>query len=407
MAEAVEKRLSLFPRQRRFVTDPRRFPAYIGGIGSGKTYGGAAKTLLRVSQGPGIGLVAAPTYAMLRDATLRTLFDLFDSMGLEWEQHKGANLISIPRTGHEILYRSLDNPENLRGPNLMWAWVDEGSLITGDAWRIVKGRLRVVMALPDGSTLDPQGWNTMTPKGRNYAWEEWERDATGDETDPTHPLYRVATWENPTLPEDFVGGLGYSGNFALQELEGQFVTFEGIVYAMFRRKDHVRHIPPEDLEGMRSIMGVDIGTRNPTAILTLRGARERWHIEREVYQKGMDSEQIVAAVAEEYERVRPEVIYVDPSALAYIQTWRTKGLPVEKANNDVKFGIGEVSAEWEAGMTVDPSCVNTITEAENYHYPDRAKVLGDVPAKEGDHAMDALRYAIASEATVPTPRIYV
>ena len=37
--------LELFPRQKRFVLDPARFPAYVGGIGSGKSFAGAAKVL--------------------------------------------------------------------------------------------------------------------------------------------------------------------------------------------------------------------------------------------------------------------------------------------------------------------------------------------------------------------------
>jgi phage terminase large subunit len=47
-----------------------------------------------------------------------------------------------------------------------------------------------------------------------------------------------------------------------------------------------------------------------------------------------------------------------------------------------------------ADLTVDPSCVNTISEFESYQYPDGRRGNSDNPIKENDHAMDALRYGI-------------
>jgi phage terminase large subunit len=45
------------------------------------------------------------------------------------------------------------------------------------------------------------------------------------------------------------------------------------------------------------------------------------------------------------------------------------------------------------GLTVDPSCVNTIAEFESYAYNPRS-LENDVPIKANDHAMDALRYGV-------------
>jgi PBSX family phage terminase large subunit len=390
-AVAVRNDVLLFPLQHQFVTDPARFPGYVGGIGSGKSFAGAVKAITRLTR-PGLGLVAAPTYSMLRDATQRTLFALMERVGIEYDFRKGENALTVLRSGHEIIFRSLDDAEKVRGPNLDWAWVDEASLVERMAWSIVKGRVRVGAA--------PQAWATFTPKGRNWCWEEWERDADVD-----HPLYRARTDENPELPPGFAAALGYTGNFAAQELGGEFVAFEGVVYPMFSRPIHVRRV---DCDGWRSILGVDIGTRNPTAILTVRGEPERRHVEREVYRPGMSSEEIVAAIEQEADRTTPEKIFLDPSAAAYIETLQRHGYPAEKAVNEVKFGIGEVSSALAAadGLTIDPSCVNLIAELESYHYPAN-KTDSDAPVKEFDHACDALRYAIASEANVVVPRIWV
>lgn len=381
--------VKLFPRQMRFVRDPARFPAYVGGIGSGKTFAGACKVIARTERKE-LGLVAAPTYSMLRDATQRTLLALMDDLGISYEFRKGENALTIPASGHEIIFRSLDNPENLRGPNLDYAWVDEGSLIDRMAWLVVKGRVRV--------GFNPQAWLTCTPKGRNYVWEEWERDA-----DPNHPLYRVRTDENPELPEGYAESLGYTGTFAAQELSGEFVAFDGLVWAMFSRPTHVKRIECED---WRAVMGVDIGTRNPTAILVARGEPERRHIQSEIYRAGMSSEEIVSTIEAEADRVKAERIFLDPSAAAYIETLRRHGYPAEKAENDVTFGIGVVATAFGDGLTIDPSCVNLIAETESYHYPDN-KTESDKPVKQFDHAVDALRYLCASEAQASRPQIWL
>ena len=59
-------------------------------------------------------------------------------------------------------------------------------------------------------------------------------------------------------------------------------------------------------------------------------------------------------------------------------------------------GTSFVTTALAHGLTVDPSCVNLIAEVETYHYPDN-RTESDKPVKEFDHAIDALRYGLASE----------
>jgi PBSX family phage terminase large subunit len=387
VAVAAAPPVMLFRRQRRFVEDTRPYPAYIGGIGSGKTFAGAAKVVSRL-QRKELGMIAAPTYPMLRDATRRTLIEMLETFGIEYELHKTENLITILRSRHEILCRSLDNPDTLRGPNLAYAWVDEGALIGNDGWRIVKGRVR------DGD--QPQAWVTSTPKGRNWLWHEWERDATGNELDPTHPLYRVRTTENYHLPPNWAEQLGYTDEFYAQEIGGEFVAFEGLIFASFTR-DRVRVV---DTDGWRTILGIDIGARNPTAILTLKLAGDgRIHLQAERYQRDLDSDEITDAIIDAMRATGAEVAYADPSAKAYIDAWQKRSLRVKPADNNVMRGIGIVKSALADGLTVDPSCVNTVAEFESYRWSDGEK---DQPVKQNDHAMDALRYGLVGEATPRT-----
>lgn len=380
---ATTEPIRLFPRQMRFVRDPARFPGYVGGIGSGKSFAGAAKVIFRIGSRQ-TGGVYAPTYPMLRDATKRTLMQLLDAAGVGYVHHISDNVITIPASGHEIICRSLDNPDSLRGPNLDYAWVDEASLAARESWAVVKGRVR--------TGPHPQAWATFTPKGRNWCWEEWGRDP-----DPDHPLYRVRTTENPELPTGFAQSLGYVGRFADQELGGEFVAFEGLVYSGFSRAQVQR----VDCGGWRTVFGVDVGTRNPTAILVIRFSGDRIHIEEEVYRRGMDAEEIPQEIADLASRRKPESIVVDPSAAGVIKALRRRRLPAVPAKNDIGEGIRRVTSVL-ADLTIDPGCVNTIAEKESYQYPEN-RAERDVPVKESDHAMDAERYAIM-EITAPRPK---
>lgn len=380
--------LRLFPRQLRFVQSAAPYPAYIGGIGSGKSFAGGAKVISRLGRKE-LGMIAAPTYQMLRDSTLRGFFAQLDDLGIPYEHHRSDNVITFP-TGHEILCRSLDDPAKVRGPNLDYAWIDEGGYVTRDAWQIVKGRVRVGVA--------PQAWLTSTPKGRNWIWEEWERDGTGNEFDPTHPLFRVRTEENPELPDGFAESLGYAGTFADQELGGEFVAFEGLVYPAFRRDRHVRSV---DADSWATVLGLDVGTRNPTCLLVVRHAGDKRHVSSELYQRGMSSDAITDAAVDAWQRYRPDFMVIDPSAAGLIASLEQRRLRVRKATNDVLIGISTVTSALP-DLTVDPSCVNLIAEFESYAYPSGGRgAERDAPIKANDHALDALRYALMELAAPP------
>lgn len=174
-------------------------------------------------------------------------------------------------------------------------------------------------------------------------------------------------------------------------LIGKWAGAEGVVYPGFDRRVAVRAV---DCDGWRTILGIDVGSRNPTAILTIRIASDdRRHVEREVYRRGMSSDDITDAVAMEMDETGAEIGYMDPSAKAYIESLQRRGYNVVAANNDVTYGIGVVTTAIEDGLTVDPSCVNTIAEFESYHYPEK-RANDDKPEKQGDHAVDAARYGL-------------
>lgn len=384
----------LYEVQDDFVADTSRYAAFIGGRNSGKTYAGSVKALLHCMQ-PTLGVVAAPNFPMLEHGARRQFLQRLDEAGLFYTKNDQKGTLLIPSTGAEVLFATLESESRVRGPNFHWGWADELDYLSSrTVWKAFKGAVRA------GNS--PQIFATSTPKGRQLMWSEWVRDATD-----IHKLYRATTYDNPFIDaEDYVSGLGYEGRFAAQEIQAEFVSFDGLVYDMFDREQHVKSM---NCDGWRTIIGGDVGARNPTAILTIRIAGDgRVHIEREFYQRGMGSREIVQAFEDEADEVSPEIMFLDPSAAMIIDDLLEDGYPVERANNDVQGGIQAVTSAFGVGLTVDPSCVHTIAEFESYQYPEEGKSTSDKPIKQNDHCMDAGRYALvgALEPIVDLAKVY-
>lgn len=377
------RRVELYPIQHDFVFDESQYVAFVGGRNSGKTFAGSWKAVMAAQHG-GLGIIAAPDFPMLEFGAKRAFIARLQEIGVAYTLNGQRGVVSIPRWHAEIRFATLETESRVRGPNYAWGWVDEVEYITSRSiWSALKGAIR------DGAS--PQLFVTTTPKGRRLVYDEWVINAGTD-----HVLYRATTRDNPYIDSArYISGLGYTGRYLQQEVDAEFVGFEGLVYPGFARD---RNIASIDCDGWRTVMAIDVGTRNPTCVLTLRFASDgRIHVERELYRRGMSSDEIVEAIETEYARSNPETLLLDPSANDYILALNRRGYPARKANNDISFGIGLVTTALYDGMTIDPSCVNVIAEFEAYRYPDNHG-RDDKPVKESDHAMDALRYGIASES---------
>jgi phage terminase large subunit-like protein len=236
--------------QAAFVSDDHRFSLLLGGIGAGKTTAGAVKALRYLTPGS-LGLVIAPSFRMLRDASWRTALELWGRLGLAEQVLRGDELRVVFANGAEALFRSAEDPERLRGPNASWAWIDEGALCHPDTWPIVIGRLRQ-------HGLAGRCWVTTTPKTRDVGQsngENWVRRVfVTDRTDET-ALYRASTSSNPFLPDTYVHSLRqqYTARMARQELDADWVLdVEGALFTLA-----LIHAQPAPADLVRVVVAVD------------------------------------------------------------------------------------------------------------------------------------------------------
>ena len=384
------KTIELYGTQDDFVRCEKRFTAFIGGIGSGKTWGGACKALVWCAKRT-LGLVVSPTYPMLRDATLRTFMDV---CGPWVKSFSKTEMIATMTTGAEVLFRSADNPDRLRGPNLHWAWIDEAALCPRQTWEVLIGRLRA------GGMAGPC-WITTTPKGRNWLFERQDQLT----------IFRGSTMDNPYLSPEFVQSLqaAYTGKFAQQELEGLFVAFEGLIYDEFSHEHHIRVVRPEDIAFYT--VGVDEGYTNPAVALVIGHDNDgRAHIVEEFYQRRITQETLVKVLVRLDERFDVYAFHVDSAAAGLIASMGAAGLPAFPADKAVNDGIQLIKAmlaiqdDGRPRLTTDPKNVNTIGEFESYVWAqDRHGDTTEKPVKDNDHAMDAVRYDAMATQQVMSP----
>lgn len=206
------KVIKLHPAQAAFRQSDARIRGFVGGVNSGKSWAGAYDLIVRAKPGR-LYQVLAPTYRMLEDASWRTLKEIARSLSYVREESRGRLLLG---NGAEIIGRTADDPERLRGPNLSGVWLDEASLMVEQTIDITLGRLR------EGGE---HGWltGTFTPRGKRH----WTYRFFAEDTEAK--LFHARTDQNPFTPVSFVDSLvrRYTPQFARQELSGEFCEIEG------------------------------------------------------------------------------------------------------------------------------------------------------------------------------------
>ncbi len=377
--------------QQEFHDIDSRFKAFIAGIGSGKTIAGALEGIKYMCENPGShGMIVSPDFPMMSKSTKPTFMDNLPDVLIS-EINKGEKYVKL-KNGSVAYWASANDPESLRGVNLSWFWIDEASLVSINAWRIMIGRIR-------DKRFPSRGWITTTPKGFNWIYKKFVLDKKEG-----YEMVHCSSRDNPHLSDDFIESLeeDYPGSFARQEIEGDFVHMEGVVYPGFSRNTHVVKEYPEF---KRVIAGVDWGFSNAMVCLVIGvdGDDRMWVID-EFYQSKTTMATFVEVCKGFKEKYGVEQFYCDPSEPEHIQQFNNSGLVGVKANNDIMPGIQKVSSrlvvagDEKPRLFVHERCVNVLMEFENYAYhPDQeGKEVKEKPLKVFDHAMDALRYATMS-----------
>lgn len=328
-------------------------------------------------------MITAPSYNILRDATIPAFKTIASDFIVDMTSSAPINAKMI--NGSVIFFRSAHDFKLLVGPSISWWWGDEAALYHPQVWSLMIGRLREYGELG-------HAWLTTTPKGRNWVYKEFLVNQR-----PQYHSYKASTWMNPFISPDYYRTLkdSYAGDFSKQELDGDFVSHQGLIYGEFDRLTHLETAPP-DRQWAQVIAGVDWGYANPGVILVFGiDGDGNMHGLHEEYQRRRMIEDWTATAQELRDRYHIDTFYCDPAEPEFIAHFQRGGCNAIAADNSVLNGINAMKARLAKGrLKFDPSFVNTAAEFEQYQWAENALGIKDQPVKANDHAMDTARYAV-------------
>jgi PBSX family phage terminase large subunit len=393
---------SFHPSQGSIAADTHRYRV----VNCGRRFG---KTKLAVWEMLGCALAEkdrriaylAPTYQQARDIAWLELKQITAPVAKAVNESRLEIEVKTTDGGTSfIVLRGWESVETLRGQKFHMLVIDEIAQMRSfwEGWQEV---LRPALTDYRGSVLF-----LSTPKGFNHFYDLYRMEAK----DADFKSFHFTSYDNPYMPREELdkARLELTEDRFAQEYLADFRKTEGLVYKEFDRARHViseTQLPPHFAE---IIAGVDFGFTHPAAVMFIgKDHDSRYFLFQEFYKRGKTDAEIAEFVAaQKFHRVYPDP--ENPAAIEELRRRNVNVREVKKGKDSVRNGINVVRELLKSNrLYIVNSCENTILEFETYSYPDgkNGKDSDENPLKEGDDAMDALRYPLMMDSPLSTRRV--
>lgn len=382
-----EIKVKLFGPQYDAFNFTTQFGAAVAGVQSGKTFVGSYWSAKKIQEFPDkSGLIVAPTYKILQQATLPKFFQALPGLRKYYKEQKGQ--IELP-SGGTVFVRSADNALGIEGITAHWVWLDEGGMTSQLTWTVLRSRV---------SMTGGQIFITTTPYNMGWMYKDFYKPWK-DKIDPSLSFYTWRSIDNPQYPKDYFEA--ERRRLTPQEFArrycGEFQKMSGLIWDLPQELI----VPPVDvkLKTEVRIMGVDWGFRNPAGVIVIYVRDNCFYVVDEWKQAERTNEEIIQVLNNKISEHRVLKTYPDPAEPDRIEECKRKGIAVYEANKDVLGGISFIQTLInEKRLFVSENCKELIDEMSMYHWieVDADKQPKEEPEKSNDHLCDALRYAIYS-----------
>ena len=338
--------------------------------------------------------VCGKTISSLRRNVLSEILPRLEAMGASWKEKRTENMVTVTFRGHRNQFyifggRDESSASLIQGITFAGILLDEVALMP---------RSFVDQACARCSVAGSRLWFNCNPAGpSHWFYKTWILEAEERNCLRLH----FTMEDNPSLTESIRQRYQrlYTGVFYRRFILGQWAQAEGRVYDFFE-PDMVREAPKDGFD--KWYVSCDYGTVNPTS-MGLWGRRQGiWYRVKEFYfnsrekQKQMTDEEYAMALKKLAGEREITAVIVDPSAASFIEVLRRKGWRVQKADNDVLSGIRLTSDLLKEGkVVICEGCNDLLREMDAYVW-DLSNAAKDRVKKENDHAMDDMRYFVAT-----------
>jgi PBSX family phage terminase large subunit len=329
-------------------------------------------------------LVLGPTYRILTQSTLKTLFTYWPKgLGSYKKQESLIQLVN----GGVVWIRSADKPDAVEGLTAKYVWMDEAALCSETTYDKVCQRLVQKKDQPHGRLL-----MTTTPYGSPLCWMN-VRLIEQRKVLSYLDFFNFSMADNPYIDRTVYDRAKATMNESLfqRDFEGRFVKIEGLIYPEFERETHV--VEAFDIPShWPKWAGLDYGWTDPVSVLGITFDPEAKVFY--VYTQFYKTKTAVEKIGEFLKKHLFSYTLYDPSAVAVMNELRTVcKLRIEPADNSVDVGIQRVTKLLkEARIKVFDSCEDLIRELEGYCYEKKGS---GKPGHDNSHSPDALRYGFS------------
>lgn len=225
------------PAQKDFVESKATFPAFVGGLGSGKTAAAMARIIRLKRMCPGQDVAYyLPSYGLIEDIAYKRFPEIFERLEIPYKLNKQTARIKLEIGS--IVFRTMAAPERIIGYEVAHSICDEIDTLTQkkafDVWVRVIARNRQKAFSASGMRIKNTVAVATTPEGFRFVWDRWVNHKKDG-----YEIYKAKTSDNlHNLPSDYVDNLKSTYPDALLSayLDGEFVNLTaGSVYAEFAR----------------------------------------------------------------------------------------------------------------------------------------------------------------------------
>lgn len=381
----------------------KRYIVMKGSAGSGKSVDTAQNYILRLMQDKGRNLVCIrksditnrdSTFAELTGAIYRMFGDKAD---LYWQINMSPLKLTCRANGNQIIFRGMNDDkqrEKLKSitfqrGKLTDVWCEEATELTQADLEIIDDRLRG--ELPEGQFYQIR--MTFNPVNKNH----WIKKVFFDIPDPN-----VLTHHSTYLGNRFIDD-AYRQRMERRKIVdpegyqiyglGEWGEIGGLILHNWEVGECSKN--PADYDDFA--IGQDFGFNHANAILPLGIKDDVIYITKEIYVFEKDTAEIIE-LAKDVDVPTKKQMWCDSAEPDRIKMWQKAGYRARGVDKGGSQGSVKAQIDYlkQHRIVVDPSCVNTIKELQQWKWKHDEKTgeYLDEPVPFQDDAMAALRYGV-------------
>lgn len=266
----------LTPAQTAFLQDTTtRNLAFIGGFGSGKSFGGALKALQLAQLNPQHdGIIAGPNMGIVRDTVAKQFEVLLKDCGILHHYNRSLGQIKLQLPGAKvpstIYIKSAHDPSKLVGLNAAWFVFDEIDIMHPEEARSAWNNLNSRLGRVHGQRV--QACACTTPEGYGFAYQYFVMEPRLDpQVAESRRMIQADTRDSAHVPDDAIRQIfqNYTPQQARAYVAGEFVNFNsGSVYSEFDRTENASPLMLRDLPEEEPLyVGIDFNIGGMSAVV--------------------------------------------------------------------------------------------------------------------------------------------